>query len=270
VLIDLTFELWGQKHIIDAGLLAAGDLDWMSNVDDSQPNSAGPLQVRQLLYQRAATMPAECMLIGNLRADLPAIQETFATAIGSAPVLLGDLRRLSQIDRQWYREKISWFKKLRRTTKISESFFPLGSWLQTTPAAWDGYARLARCGSGVIALFRNKWKGRVADVQLPLMPAGRYKIRSVITDKDLGIFEKSIGCAAFRFRLRTRRASRSSKSPHSKSNWNLTQRTSGSAVYFSSGDERRYRVSPTVPDFSQRNESAPRVSELESPGFQWP
>jgi alpha-galactosidase len=191
VLIDLTFELWGQKHIIDAGLLAAGDLDWMSNVDDSQPNSAGPLQVRQLLYQRAATMPAECMLIGNLRADLPAIQETFATAIGSAPVLLGDLRRLSQIDRQWYREKISWFKKLRRTTKISESFFPLGSWLQTTPAAWDGYARLARCGSGVIALFRNKWKGRVADVQLPLMPAGRYKIRSVITDKDLGIFEKS-------------------------------------------------------------------------------
>jgi alpha-galactosidase len=191
VLIDLTFELWGQKHIIDAGLLAAGDLDWMSNVDDSQPNSAGPLQVRQLLYQRAATMPAECMLIGNLRADLPAIQETFATAIGSAPVLLGDLRRLSQIDRQWYREKISWFKKLRRTTKISESFFPLGSWLQTTPAAWDGYARLARCGSGVIALFRNKWKGTVADVQLPLMPAGRYKIRSVITDKDLGIFEKS-------------------------------------------------------------------------------
>ena len=34
VLLDLTFELWGQKHVIDAGLLAAGDLDWMSNVDD--------------------------------------------------------------------------------------------------------------------------------------------------------------------------------------------------------------------------------------------
>ncbi len=33
VLLDLTFELWGQKHVIDAGLLAAGDLDWMSNVD---------------------------------------------------------------------------------------------------------------------------------------------------------------------------------------------------------------------------------------------
>jgi alpha-galactosidase len=58
VLLDLTFELWGQKHVIDAGLLAAGDLDWMSNVDDRQFDSAGPIQARQLLYQRAASMPA--------------------------------------------------------------------------------------------------------------------------------------------------------------------------------------------------------------------
>jgi alpha-galactosidase len=53
VLLDLTFELWGQKHVIDAGLLAAGDLDWMSNVDDAQADAAGTLQARTLLYQRA-------------------------------------------------------------------------------------------------------------------------------------------------------------------------------------------------------------------------
>ena len=191
VLLDLTFELWGQKHIIDAGLLAAGDLDWMSNVDDSQPNSAGPLQARQLLYQRAASMPVESMLIGNLHADLPTIQESFATAIGSAPVILGDLRKMSQADRQWYRDKIGWFKKLRRSARISESFFPLGSWQQTSPAAWDGFARLAHSGNGVIALFRNKWAGVAATVQLPLMPAGRYKLTSVMTGKDLGVFETS-------------------------------------------------------------------------------
>ena len=46
VLLDLTFELWGQKHVIDAGLLAAGDLDWMSNVNDAQPDAAGTLQAR--------------------------------------------------------------------------------------------------------------------------------------------------------------------------------------------------------------------------------
>ena len=105
VLLDLTFELWGQKHVIDAGLLAAGDLDWLSNVDDNEPNSAGPLQARTLLYQRALSIPVESMLIGNLLGEMPTIQERFATEMGSAPLFLGDLRKLSAADRQWYHER---------------------------------------------------------------------------------------------------------------------------------------------------------------------
>jgi len=191
VLLDLTFELWGQKHVIDAGLLAAGDLDWLSNVDDTRSDSAGPIQARQLLYQRAASMPVESMLIGNIHAELPTIQESFATAIGSAPLLLGDLRKLSTHDREWYHERITWFKKLRKKTKISESFFPLGSWLQTSSDKWDGFARLARSGDGIIALFRNKSEVPSATVQLPLIPSGSYRVRSVITGEDHGVFAKA-------------------------------------------------------------------------------
>ena len=190
VLLDLTFELWGQKHIIDAGLLAAGDLDWMSNVDDNHPDSAGPLQARTLLYQRAASMPVESMLIGNIHGELPTIQESFATEIGSAPVLLGDLRNLTAADQQWYHDKITWFKKLRATTKISESFFPLGNWMQPSAAKWDGFARLAHSGNGVIAVFRNKSSDASALVQLPLIPAGKFRVRSVISGKDLGVFSQ--------------------------------------------------------------------------------
>lgn len=191
VLLDLTFELWGQKHVIDAGLLAAGDLDWMSNVDDRLPDSAGTLQARQLLYQRSASMPVESMLIGNIHAGLPTLQDSFATAIGSAPLLLGDLRKLSADDRKWLHEKTSWFKKLRSKSKISESFFPLGSWLQPTPAAWDGFARLARSGDGVIAVFRNKSTEADANIQLPLMPTGKFRLHSIITGKDHGVFGRS-------------------------------------------------------------------------------
>lgn len=191
VLLDLTFELWGQKHVIDAGLLAAGDLDWMSNVDDNQPNSAGPLQARTLLYQRAASMPAESMLIGNIHGELPTIQESFATEIGSAPLLLGDLRNLSVADQQWYREKVAWFKKLRSNTKMSESFFPLGNWMQPSAAAWDGFARLEHSGNGVIVVFRNQSKTTAVEVQLPLMPEGKFKVHSVMTNKDLGVFTKA-------------------------------------------------------------------------------
>ena len=190
VLLDLTFELWGQKHIIDAGLLAAGDLDWMSNVDDRTADAAGPRQARQLLYARAATMPVEAMLIGNMHADLPTIQEAFATAIGSAPLLCGDLRKLSAADRAWYREKIGWFKQLRRRVKLSESFFPLGSWQQTTPAAWDGFARLSRNGAGVIVLFRNKWHETTATVRIPAIAEGSYAVRSLMGKKKLGSYDR--------------------------------------------------------------------------------
>ena len=186
VLLDLTFELWGQKHVIDAGLLAAGDLDWISNVGDSQIDSAGPIQVRTLLYQRAVSMPVESMLIGNLQADIPSPVEVFATAFGSAPLLLGDLRKLSAADVEWYRAHIGWFKRLRRQAKIDESFFPLGSWRQPTVSDWDGFARVSRSGSGVIALFRNKATSPLAKIQLPLMPPGNFKIHSVVTDRNLG------------------------------------------------------------------------------------
>jgi alpha-galactosidase len=190
VLLDLTFELWGQKHVIDAGLLAAGDLDWMSNVSDAQPDSAGTLQARTLLYQRAPSMPVESMLIGNLHADIPNPQETFATAIGSAPLLLGDLRKLSTADQQWYRDHIRWFKQLRQHEQINQSFFPLGNWRQPSAATWDGFARLSHSGDGVIAVFRNKSNADVANIQLPLMPAGKVRVHSVVLNKDLGVFTK--------------------------------------------------------------------------------
>jgi alpha-galactosidase len=190
VLLDLTFELWGQKHVIDAGLLAAGDLDWMSNVNDAQPDAAGTVQARTLLYHRAASMPVDAMLIGNLHAEIPTAQEAFATAIGSAPLLLGDLRKLSPADQQWYQDHIRWFKQLRRSTNISESFWALGNWRQPSAAEWDGFARLSHTGSGVIAVFRNQSNSSMANIQLPLMPAGSFKVHSVVTNKDLGIFTK--------------------------------------------------------------------------------
>jgi alpha-galactosidase len=165
-------------------------LDWMSNVNDAQPDSAGTLQARTLLYERAPSMPVESMLIGNLHADVPNAQETFATAIGSAPLLLGDLRKLSTADQQWYHDHIGWFKQLRKTTEINQSFFPLGNWHQPSSAGWDGFARLSRSGDGVIAVFRNKSDASMANIQLPLIPAGKFAVHSVISNKDLGAFTK--------------------------------------------------------------------------------
>ncbi len=97
---------------------------------------------------------------------------------------------MSAADQQWYQDHIRWFKKLRASTEINQSFFPLGNWRQPSPAAWDGFARLSRSGDGVIAIFRNKSNASAANVQLPLMPEGKFRLHSVVTNKDLGEFTK--------------------------------------------------------------------------------
>ncbi len=186
VLLDLTFELWGQKHIIDYGLLDAGDLDWMSNVDDSSTDSAGPRQARTLLYHRCLAIPVETMLIGNLRATTPTIEERFGTVIGSGPLFLGDLRKLAPDEVRWYAEKIKWYKEFRASVPMQEGFFPLGNWLQPNAQAWDGFARLSRHGEGLIVLFKNETKLKQVGVQIPTYPAGAFRMRSVMTGDSLG------------------------------------------------------------------------------------
>ncbi len=185
VLLDLTFELWGEKHLIDYGLLAAGDLDWMSNVDDGSPAAAGPRQARTLLYQRSLAMPSETMLIGNLQAEMPPIEDRLATAMGSAPLFLGDLRRLTAERQAWCREKIQWFNALRNQVPMLQGFFPLGGWRQPGANDWDGYARLSRAGEGLIALFRNESKRSAVEVALPAFPDGAFYLRSGITERAL-------------------------------------------------------------------------------------
>lgn len=187
VLIDYTFELWGQKHLIDHGLLCAADLDWLSNVKDKADGSSGPLLARTLLYQRALAVPVESMLIGNLEANWQPVEERFATVIGSAPLLMGDLRRLTEAQQAWYAGKIAWFKALRRAVPLHESFYPLGSWQQPAITRWDGFARLSKDGEGVIVIFRNDSGIETVEIALPAFDAAAsFHLRSVMRGRDLG------------------------------------------------------------------------------------
>lgn len=183
VVVDYTFELWGEKHLIDAALLADADVDWLSNVDDYDPRQAGPRQARMLLYQRAASIPTETMLIGNLHAQTEPIEERFAVAIGSGPILLGDLRKLTEEQQNWWGEQVTWYRNLRSRAALLDSFFPLGNWQQPGSGPWDGFARLSRDGDGIVALFRKA--GSEAKLVLVAPPGSVYSVRSVLENKDL-------------------------------------------------------------------------------------
>jgi alpha-galactosidase len=131
------------------------------------------------------------MLIGNLQADKAPIEERLATAMGSGPLLLGDLRKLTPDEQDWYGERIRWFKALRRAVPLNEGFFPLGSWMQPGAATWDGYARLGRQGEGLVVLFRNDSGARSAEVKLPAFPDGAFTVRSQMSGRAVGTYSGS-------------------------------------------------------------------------------
>ena len=185
-MLDLTFELWGQKHIIDYGLLAAGDLDWLSNVDDGVARAAGARQARTLLYLRSRAIPAETMLIGNLQAEMASIEERLATAMGSGPLFLGDLRKLTSAQQDWYGEKIRWFKSLRKEVPIQEGFFRLATGSSRERQLGTDLRALSRKGEGIIALFKNESHLHQAVVKLPVFPDGTFHVRSAMTGQALG------------------------------------------------------------------------------------
>ncbi|HEY4379419.1 MAG TPA: alpha-galactosidase [Acidobacteriaceae bacterium] len=178
LLIDYSFEMWGEKHLIDYGLLRVADLDWISNIADQTAESAGPLQARTLLYQRAMAIPAETILIGNLQAETPNWQDRVATAMAAGPLFLGDLRKLPESEPKPIWEWISRYSHLRASVSLTDSFFPLGSWQQPRADAWDGYARLARSGEGLLVLFRNESKTPVAELSIPGFPDGTFRFNS--------------------------------------------------------------------------------------------
>ncbi len=56
---------------------------------------------------------------------------------------------------------------------------------------WDCFARFNHSGTGVLALFRNQADLKTVKVQFSLLPAGEFKLRSVIANKNLGLFSRS-------------------------------------------------------------------------------
>jgi len=203
VLVDYTFELWGEKHLIDHALLGVADLDWLSNIADAQPDDAGPRQARTLLYHRALAIPAETMLLGNLHAGTPPIEDRFGVAVGSGPLLVGDLRKLNLEQQDWYASRVRWFKNLRRQASLNDSFFPLGEWAQTGVKSWDGFARLSREGDGIVVIFRNDSRATQVILQIPAPPDAVYQARSVMNGHALGTVTASVLASGFAVPLDT-------------------------------------------------------------------
>ena len=79
------------------------------------------------------------------------------------------------------------YTRLRASTAITDSFFPLGSWQQPRSDQWDGFARLARSGEGIIVLFRNQSDASSIQLSIPGFPDGAFAVTSWTTGSSQAV-----------------------------------------------------------------------------------
>ena len=181
--IDCTFELWGAYHVIDYALIEHADGDWMSNIDS-------PMLMRQLRYDRGRVVPPSPMLIGNLRTDWDDTRFSYDSLVSSTVVMLGDLRKLTPEQTQWFKKRTTWLTELEDKYQYSH-FYQTGSvFARPTVSGWDGCARFnPEKDGGIVCLYRNDSPEATRSFALPWVNAtSRYRVHSARQDRDLGDF----------------------------------------------------------------------------------
>lgn len=170
LLIDCTYEVWGEYYINDFALIQHADYDWLTNYNEDAP--LGPINIRQMCYDRARVIPAATSLIGNQLIDSDYSKYTFLSLASGKPILVGDARKLTPTLRKWYAKWNAWFKMMDEKyqfTRFSQTsdIFP-----RANAGNWDGCYKFNReKDGGVLFFYRNGSLDASRTFAMPLVQA---------------------------------------------------------------------------------------------------
>jgi alpha-galactosidase len=189
LVIDCTFEIWGDWHIIDYGLVKHADVDWISNFEAAPPE--GSRTVRNLAYHRGLTIPTSCMVIGNQKLEAENHQFSFISNFGSMPIMLGDPRKLTDDEKAWYRKMSTWFNRMDDLYSITEYYQTAGVFGPPNDNDWDGFFRFnSSKNGGIICVFRNDNADEKRYIKIPFCQENKsYEIVNGETEHALGVFQ---------------------------------------------------------------------------------
>ena len=188
LIIDCTFELWGDWHMIDYALVKHADVDWISNFEAPPPE--GSRTVRQLAYHHGLAVPTSCMVIGNQKLEAENHELSFISNLASTPIMLGDPRQLNPEEKAWYKKMSTWLEKMHRNYQIFKFYQTSVVFDVPTEHNWDGFARFnPDADGGIVCIFRNDQKDTFRTFTLPWCnQENRYMIIDAESNKELGKF----------------------------------------------------------------------------------
>jgi len=188
LIIDCTFELWGDWHIIDYALVKHADVDWISNFYSDPPE--GSRTVRSLAYHHGLTVPTSSMVIGNQKMEAKGYKFSFISNFGSMPIMLGDPRELSIEDKIWYKKMSEWFSKMDQEYGITEFYQTAGIFNAPSKKDWDGFFRYnTEIDGGIVCVFRNDSPDYFRHIRIPYCrDEMKYEIINGENDQSLGTY----------------------------------------------------------------------------------
>ncbi len=187
LLIDCTFEAWGRYNVSDYALMQHGDYDWIVNFDVPPPD--GPINVRQMNYDRARVIPSATMNIGNMQVNFTNAEYVYFSLASSNLCMMGDARKMTG-------EQIAFYKKWNAYFKSCEAKYQYTQYHQTydvfdraTDKNWDGCYRInTEKQAGLLFFYRNNSNDSARNFTIPfLQPQSRYRIYSFEKNKTIAI-----------------------------------------------------------------------------------
>ena len=153
--IDCTFETAGKLQLIDYAFCKHAEGNWLTNIGVPYPVCA--FRIRNLNWWKSPVIPASSLIIGNLQVDSPDFIQELKTLIGSFPIVLGDLRKLSHEKKIEVRQWTDWISAMQ--TRYNYDLFrqDLPSFGEPTEGSWDAWSRIntdTKKG-GIIGIFRQ-------------------------------------------------------------------------------------------------------------------
>lgn len=182
--IDCTFETMGGLQLIDYAMLKHAEGDWLSNFNE--PDNFGDLRVRNMAWWRSPAMPATALVIGNPEMQDAGWEMHIKSLAGALLIMLGDPRKLSEVDLKKYRGYADWLQKMANKHDIMSFRQDLLGFGEPMEGMWDGFQRIntdSKSG-GIVGVFKHGALDIERQVRVNyLNPTKIYEVKECITNK---------------------------------------------------------------------------------------
>ncbi len=176
--IDCTFETTGKLQLIDYAFCEHAEGNWLTNI--GEPFPVGAFRIRDLTWWKSPALPASSFIIGNLQMDSPEFIQELKSLIGSFPIVLGDLRNLSNEKIVEVRQWTDWIANMQKKYNYDLFRQDLPSFGEPTEGGWDAWSRINTDTKegGIVGIFKQGSLDNERTISVPgLDKDKRYKVK---------------------------------------------------------------------------------------------